>query len=310
MATAYTEFHCLGADLLTNLQTAILASSDWSRPNAAGKPTLYKATTTRGAEMALDISAVAPTNTALTVDFFRTHDGTTGVDSARRWLRHKTGAGTFASIMYHGVVSVGKEHLYISIEGPRPGETSPDNSSYGSIRNYVFLADLVPYYPTADTVPAVVHGGSPVNGTPSALASLHHYAWASRDALNVRSWSPGKLLTLTFPGSNSNNRVAVRRETALDGGKYHLAPYVFFDNVDGIRGRLAAFFCAGYSSADLQDVPPSPVGEVITFEGQQYKLLQVNKSESSSEQWGAFGAALNSSAALHNASVVVAVPYA
>ena len=191
MATAYTEFDCLGTALLSTIQTAILASTDWARPNSGSFPTLYKATTTAGAQMCIDINTTAITTTNLIYTWYRTHDGTTGVDPLSKGFRFKRNAtGTLAANTYHGRVSAGKDHLYIDIEGPRPGETNTDHSGLGSLRNYLFMSALEPYYDTVDTTPTVIVGGGQWINTSSALGNGSHVAYASR---NGRNTSPGPL---------------------------------------------------------------------------------------------------------------------
>lgn len=313
MATAYTEFNVAGASLLSTIQTAILASTDWARPNSGTYPTLFKATTTRGAQMAIDINTVAADLNKMTMAAYRTHDGTTAGDSAATFLRHKrTTGGAFATNIYHGIVSAGKEHLFISMEGPRAGETGPDNASYGSIRNYVFLNDLVPYH-AGDTIPVVILGGPPTNVAPSLLANAHQVR-VSRNGADNASWNPGHLTALSYPFYNAQQGQGFffneQRVATLDSSTYYLSPFVFFDNNEGERGRLASFFYAGMNQWDQYEAPAPPVGQIVTYAGASYKLLQINKSDGSELAFGGFGAAYNSTAALVNNSVVVAVPYA
>lgn len=310
MATAYTEFNCLGTDLLTTLRTAILASSDWARPNAAGKPDLYKATTTRGAQMAVDLNAVALTTQAATLDVFHSHDGTTGVSAARRYLRMKENAvGTLAANTYHGVVSAGKEHLFLSIEGPRASEANTDSTIYGSPRNYLAISDLVPYF-AGDVIPAVIHTANIVNGVSSSVNNSH-LAFASRDGLDSQYHSAGHLYTLDFPAGNAGDHYNNQMLASLDSNNLYLAPYVFFDSNQGIRGRLSSLFYAGYNFANIYDAPVPPVGQVVTYGGKQYKLLAVCKGASSSAttSYAGLGAVANNSSLSHY-SPVVAVPYA
>lgn len=310
MGTAYAELNVLGSNLLSSIQTAILASTDWARPNSATFPTLFKATTTRGAEMAIDLNTVALTLQTMTATAYRTHDGTTPGDAATRYLRMKrVSAGSLAANTYHAVVSVGKEHFFLAIEGPRPGESSPDVAGYGSLRNYIFMCDLVPYY-VADTVPAVILGGSSVNAAASLVNSSHQVV-CSRNHLDTLSWVNGHLATLDFPAMGSAINLNDQRITTLDSDNFDLAPYVYYGNDNGRRGRLSSFFFAGWPVPTIPEgtVAP-PIGQIVTYGGASYKLLQVNKSDSSEETWGGFGAALNNSTSLLNNSPIVAVPYA
>jgi len=308
MATAYTEFTCLGQDLLANLQTAILASSDWTRPNPATLPNLYKGVTTRGAQMCVDLNDAAITTSLLTLGVYRTHDGTTGVDKITRYIPTKrTTTGSLAQNYYRGVVSVGKEHLFISLEGPRPGEVNTDSTSYGSIRSYFFMNDIIPYHPSSiDTVPAVAVGGWLVNSTTSAFSNQNHNTVSSRNPANTGSWSPGKLTSLTFPLSNWSDSIGVNW-TGPDGDLY-LGPYVLFDDYSGIRGRLASFFYAGFNTVSTYETAPNAGNQLITYQGKQYKLLNVTKSDGNAQMWGQFGANPTNSGADSSRSVIVAVP--
>lgn len=318
MATAYTEFDCLGSDLLSTIQTAILASSDWARPNSGTFPTLYKATTTRGAQMVIDINAVALTTTNFTVDIFHSHNGTTGTSAARRYLRMKGGAtGTLATNMYHGIVSVGKEHFFLSVEGPRASEANADSGSFGSPRAYIFINDLEPYFPLVDTTPTVIHnalGSNTANVLPSTASANIKVAYAARNGLDTIYHSPGRLGSVADLAGNGGEVATLRNQAVLDSDNYFVWPYVFSDSTEGPRGRLKSFFFAGWSmvtsSTDTaQSVPP--IGQVIEWESNLYKLLAVNKGDGNNySQSGAFGSTSQISSTNWMMSPVVAVPYA
>jgi hypothetical protein len=318
MATAYTEFDCLGSDLLSTIQTAILASGDWARPNSGTFPTLYKATTTRGAEMVIDINAAALTVTTFTVDIFRSHNGTTGTAAARRYLRMKgASAGTLATNTYHGIVSVGKEHFFLSVEGPRASEANPDNSSYGSVRSYIFINDLVPYFPGVDTTPTVIHNANSSNAgtvSPSTASANIKVAYAARNGLNTLDHSPGRIGSVADLGGNGTEVAMLRNVALLDDENFIVWPYVFSDSIEGPRGRLASFFFAGWSilsgtTDTTQSIPP--VGQVIEWDGDLYKLLSVSKGDGNNySQSGAFGTAIQIATSTWMTSPIVAVPYA
>lgn len=312
MPTAYQEFTCLGSNLLSTLQAAILASSDWVRPDSGGKPTLFKATTTRGAQMVVDTADVAVTVQVATFGVYRTHDGITGVDKISRYLYMKrVSAGTLAANTYRGVVSAGKEHLFVMIEGPRVGESSPDSVGYGSIRNYFFMSDIVPYFDsTIDKAAAVAVGGA-ITATPSAgtLGVNHHVTVASRNMADTASWSPGKLLTLNFPIHYLQDQPGWQ-VNGPDGNQY-LSPYVFVSDSNGIRGRLSSFFFAGWNLVNTFETPGVVPGSIVTYGGKQYKLLAVSKSDGTTGNvWGQFGAVLNNTGGDAQRSPIVAVPYA
>lgn len=317
MATAYTEGDTLGSGLLAALQTAILASGDWARPNSGTYPTLYKATTTDGAQMCVDINTTALTLSQLGYTFYRTHDGTTGVDPLARSFRMKRNAtGSLAANTYHWRVSAGKDHLYIDIEGPRPGEANPDQAAYGSQRNYLFMSALEPYYDTVDTTPAVIAGGGQVTGQSSSTSNYSHQCYASRNGTNTLSWTPGHLAALCHPVAAHGQDYGMneQRISVLDPDRHYTpSPYVFFDNTQGMRGRLMRFHFAGYTySPQISEGPAPQVGLVIDIDGVDYKLLQVSKSDGTGgggeHVWGSFGLTYNYGTP--NSSVVVAVPHA
>jgi hypothetical protein len=308
-ATVYLERNVLGANLLSTLQTDILSQTDWARPNSGTFPTLYKATTTRGAQMAIDINIVAADLNKMSVRCYRTHDGTTGVDTADSFIRYKrTTGGAFATNTYHYVLSLGKEHFFLGIEGPRVGEAGPDSASAGSLRNYIFLNDIVPYI-GSDTIPAVAFGGTPTNVAPT-IAVQAHQVRISRNGGDSLAWVPGHMTSDIWPSIGVVSQMNEQRVSALDSSKVYHSPFKVWENTDGPRGRLASFFYVGHTGVDTFEAPPPSVGQIVTISSVQYKLLQVNKSDATEISWGSFGYANNAAAASINFSPIIAVPYA
>lgn len=308
MALAYSEFSTTQGNLLADLRTAILASSDWTRPNAAGFPSLYKATTTRGAVMAFNLEQAAQALHGLTIGVFRNHDGTNGTDLLTKYLYYRTSVGTMASTSpLYCTVSVSKEHIYISIEGPRPSDLGAMSTAVGSAKVYFALCDLVPYH-AADTLPVVACIANP-NPTPVASTGANYYVvQVSRNAANSTSWSPGKLMTLDFPSYGTNETLQSSRPCTIDGN-YYLTPYVYFDDADGIRGRLSSIFFGGYNGSDSPECAPPPLGSKVTYNGVSYKLLAPNRGDgSSSNMWGPLGAGGNGGTASVLKSIVIGVP--
>lgn len=309
MAVAYSEFTTTGANLLADLRTAILASSDWTRLNAAGRPDTYSCTTTRGAQMNFDLNDVAPNTQVMTIGVYSSYDGTTLGSKVQRWLYYKrVASGTFATNVYRCWVSVGKEHVFIAIEGPRPGDTGGgQDTANGSYRNYFFMNDLVPYFDASiDPNPTIVVGGQQNNTIDATGTNLSHKVWVPKNIHNV-AWSSGNLNTLDWPRVGSASFYNPQRVSP--DGNYYMAPYVLFDDQDGIRGRLASFFFAGLTAnQDIVNRLSAPVNDVVTYAGQKYKLLAVNRTDgnNSNDAWGAFGEASNRSNLLY--SVVVGVP--
>lgn len=304
----------VGANLLSTLQTDILAQTDWARPNSATFPTLYKATTTRGAQMCIDLNIAAADLNKMSLRAYRTHDGTTGVDSADTFIRYKrTTGGAFSTNTYHYVLSLSKEHFFLSIEGPRAGETGADSATYGSLRNYIFLCDLVPYN-AGDTTAAVILGGPQTNAAPTLLALMHQVR-VSRNGANTLAWTPGHLNALTFPQLLSTNNGSVafneQRVAAMDSNNYHLSPYVFFDNAEGERGRLSDIFYAGMNYSELPtEVPSPPIGQSVTYNSKTYRLHQLNRNDGQEQTWGGLGFTIGGNTAWANYSHIIGIPAA
>jgi len=314
MAITFTEGKSFAADLMTDLNTAILANADWTRPNSGTRPTTYKCTTTRGAQMVLDLADTGGIGTArMIVAAYTSYDGTTLGDKTgtTRYLNYKgIAAGTTATNWIYWTLSISKEHFFLMVEGPRPGEANADNVTYGSVRNYIFMCDLVPYFDSGvDPEPVVIFGATQSTST-DAYSLNSHKAYAS-ESIGDNPWTPGNLLTLDFP-SLSGSPVTTR---VGPDDNYYLSPYVFFGDVDGIRGRLSHLFYAGVNTNfDTSPLSLPPVGSFVTYDDVIYKLLAVNKttgaSGNGSVQWGALGdAGIGQTSSAHR-SVIVAVPHA
>jgi hypothetical protein len=266
---------------------------------------ILKATTTRGAQMVVDLVDGFAESHNLNMAVWQSHDGTTGAGRSPRYLYWRTGASGFAMPL-HCIVSASKEHLFISIEGPRANETAANSATLGSLRNYFFIDDLVPYH-ASDTTPVVIAGGTSPAAAAASAANNSYTAHASRNIANNASWSQAKLLTLDFPSCASSETVQVLRQSSGDG-KYYLSPYVCFGDEAGLRGRLRSLLHAGFNYADTLEAPTPPIGQKITYEGQTYKLLAVNKSEGGTRTWGQLGSAANDSTTTFHRSAIVAVP--
>jgi hypothetical protein len=305
MGTTYSEFQTTGANLLADIRTAILASTDWSRPNAAGQPNLLKATTTRGADMIVDLNDAAPNASRLQFAAYRQHDGTTGVDKNVRVLRTRSN-GTFTTNAYRCIVSAGKEHLFISVEGPRAGEAGADHVSGGSLRGYIFLSDVAPYYTGADdTQPCVAFGGGASSDSIPGWYSGSLNVNISRNRGNTESWTLARLAVLDMPQSPlSSGTWAIQR--IAKNGEVLLSPYVVFEDADGPRGRLAAFHFAGWNWTDVPDNTTLASGSTHTVNGVKYKVIPVSKGTQNEMSYGAMGFVNNQNNSMR--SPLVAVP--
>ena len=302
MATTYKEFTTTPAALVADLRSAILASSDWSQPNAGAAPNLVSCTTTRGAQMAVDLSDVSPTTQYATFGLYRTHDGTVGVDKAakRLWFK-RVASGALDTVSLAVVVSAGKEHLYVGIEGPRGGMSFADNASYGSMRGAFWVSDLVPYFPVEDTTPTLVCG-SPHNGV-SFDQTIDPYAYTYNAS---QSYRQAKLASLReasqfYGGLNRNG----------SDGDLYLAPYVVCEDSDGMRGRLNKFFYAGYNFYDSTEAPVVPVNQEVVYDAEPFKVIAPYKSDGANAATaaGPFGYIANQNGVTQfTRSVLVAIP--
>lgn len=267
---------------------------------------VLKATTTRGAEMIVDLAESSVHAQALVMAAWRAHDGTTGTDKTQRWMYHRAATATATTIPLHCIVSASKEHLFVSVEGPRANEPGASSATVGSVRNYFFFDDVVPYH-ASDTNPVVFAGGMMAGSQGASAVNNSHQGHFSRNYANTASWSVAKPLTLDFPTLSSAETVQVTRLSVGDG-KYYLSPYVCFGDESGMRGRLASFFHAGFNSSDTPEIPSAPIGQKIQYDGEWYKILAVSKSDGANSTWSQLGAAANATSTTAHRSVLVAVP--
>lgn len=273
------------------------------------RATVLRTTTDSGAAMIIDLEGGDFTTNGLGIAMYRQYTGTDPggfADPSMFGLFWKTAVMPSTSPI-HVILSAGKNHLFISVEGPRQFESGTTSATYGSVRNYFAASDLVRYH-AGDTVPTVIGIGAPIFSAQTSVNSGFHQAQISRDSTDTHSWRPGRLATLDWPTIGSTDVVTPNRDCAIDDSTY-LLPYVLFSEFEGIRGRLSHFFY-GCSNAPtpITDIP-DPVNSKVAYNGVVYKMLAVNKGDGSSAAWGPFGSALNSSS-IPLRSVIVAVPFA
>lgn len=305
------EYRTVTAVAATTITVAAMTYAHPSGANVYVGNEVLKATTTRGADMIVDLMAshyVVTSGTMLTMAAYQAHTGAfnTGTSPISRYLNWRVTGSTAASDAVHCIVSASKEHLFISLEGPHASEPHTESTTWGSARQYFWMSDLVPYF-AGDTTPAIIAGGASNTGYTNIY--LGFYCHASRNQDNTASWRAGKLATLDFPAVGTNMSVQLQRQARGDGDWY-LMPYVFFDDIDGVRGQLAAFWFAGFLYPDFTDpvVSMPPVGSKVTYSGQTYKLLALNRSSggNGNNMWGSFGALNNGNSIQEN--IVLAVP--
>jgi hypothetical protein len=301
MSLNYVEGKSLASNLLSDLNTAILASTDWTRPNSGARPATYKATTTRGVDMVIDLADAAIGNQRLQVAYYTSYDGTTlgTKTSPTRYLNFKDqNNGSAATNYVYWWLSLSKEHFFLMVEGPRPSDANADNASYGSMREYMFLADLVPYFSSPqDTTVAVVGYATREVNAGRTTTGWSHKAIASNSASGATKWGMGSLLTMDTPNSVQLFNFTPNR-LGLDGN-LQLAPYVYCDDTDGWRGRLNNIYYAGWTLpvGDYNPgvVSPPAAGEYTTIGGVKYKLLAANKTSNNGSGYlfGPLGIAYN-----------------
>ena len=270
MADTYAEFTSTPASLVADLRAAILASSDWGQPNAGSAPNLVSATTTRGVQMAVDLSDVSPTTQVAVFGVYRSHNGTVGADKAQKRVWYKrVSAGALDTVMLAVTVSAGKEHLFVSIEGPRQGQSFADSASFGSVRGTFFICDLLPYFPVEDTSPVVVVGANHAAVAFDQFVDPMVYTFNATQGYRNAKLCTLNPASLTYSGMNRNGR---------DNDLY-LSPYVVSEDREGMRGRLNKIFFAGYNFYDSTEAPVVPQNSRVVFGAAAYRIMAAYKSD-------------------------------
>jgi hypothetical protein len=294
--------------------STITVTSTWSYTFATGstvktRNTVLRSTSDRGAKLIVDLEAGTWDGAAyhvLGVSAYREYTGTAPggqTDASKSHsLYWKSSTGT-ATMPLHVVLSVGKNHLFFTIEGPRANEPSATSTTYGSLKTYFSFCDIIPYH-VSDTVPAAVL--SACHAYNNSVLSSHHLAQISRDSMDTYPWSNGRLASLDWPTMYTTDVVTMPRNCTIDGSTY-LFPYVVFSEMEGLRGRLSSFYYCGTTQPSTFDYS-EPVGSKVTYDGVVYKLLSINKGDGTSAIWGPFGAISNSTSITR--SLVLAVPFA
>jgi len=293
MAQHFAFYDTTPANWVADTKAQILNSTDWSNITA----NIVKATTTRGAQMVLDLNKSAPVNNYATVAFWRTHNGSTGTDEITRYLHWKYTSGGTTSNTLHCLVSASKEHLILQVEGPYGGETNTDQVESGSKRNTLVIADIVPYH-GGDTIPAVVSYA--LNNTNQANVTGNGFLPVSRNQADSAAWVPATLATLCTPvtqDTGSSSTPAMVQHVAKGDGKTYLFPFVVIENQDGLRGRLNNMYWAGWSrSAVSQEGSGLTEGSTVSYGGSDYLIRKFSKAlnVSGSQTYTPFGAVTSS----------------
>jgi hypothetical protein len=311
MGFTYAEFDTTIVNVVADLKTKILVSSDYSNPSGQ----VLKATTPLGATIAVDLVGGGAVDTqALRPTFWRLWSGS-GTDAlAGRFLYWKRSAGGTTANPLHCKVAAGPTLLYIEIEGPRFNEAGADSVSYGSLRQCLCVAQLTPYF-AGDAVPAVAVLGStatslfnsPISSDPRSMVCN-----VSMNAANTAPWVTAFALTLAQPASQQIGGWQTPLMASGDGNAY-LAPWVIFEQLAGIRGRLSDVFYAGWYGANLVNAGDTPAvlqpSDVVSYGGNSYRMCAPYKSDGSNSGYsgGSFGMPYNLSPATNQHSPMVAV---
>lgn len=278
MAFTYSEFTTTPSGLVAALKSAITASADWS--NITGD--IVKAVTTRGAQLVVNLNKGSVTSAHLPISMWRTHDGSTGVDELTPYYIKWRSSGGATSDTLYVAVSASKEHLTIVIEGPRAGDTNVVNATNGSPSMVFHIGDLVPYH-GGDTIPAACT--IPWNAT-SFSQNAQPFAYVSRNMGDSRSWNPAILLTVSSLVSGNGYRGF--QSLAAGDGNIYLWPWLVTEQADGLRGRLADIFFAGFTTGSSFNQNPMAAslapGMEITYDSKTYKLFDIAKNTSDSAQ--------------------------
>lgn len=275
---------------------------------------VVKATTVRGANMIVDFVGGNGQPSLVRLPL-ATYGGWTAPTASAagivtgglspKYLYYRRTGGAIGNVV-HCVVSSSKDHLFISVEGPRGSETGSQNGVYGSAKNYFFVADLVPYS-TSDVTPVVVAGGSINDGASQDSTTRSWVVTVSKNLTSTSNWVEGKLLTLQVPNMNLDWTVGYQRFTTADD-EFYLAPYVLAEDDCGFRGRLNNIYSAGFNFATNSEAMYPMTGAEVVYNGITYKLQTVNKSDASYVYCGPLGMVDNIGGSQYWKSPIVAIP--
>jgi hypothetical protein len=288
MAQHFAFYDTTPANWVADTKAQITTSTDWSNITA----NIVKATTTRGAEMVLDLNKAAPVNNYATVAFWRTHNGSSGTDEITRYLHWKYQSGGTTSNSLHCLVSASKEHLLLQVEGPYGSESNTDHVESGSKRTTLIMADIVPYH-GGDTTETVAVWSNIVNT--QSTSNGNQYIHVARNQADTGSWLPASLTTInTLWGQDAAQGAMpmTLQHIAKGDGKTYLFPYVVIENQDGLRGRLNNMYWAGWSRSAINGEGGGLTeGSTVTYGGSDYVIRKFFKALniSSSSSYSPFG---------------------
>lgn len=310
---ADTEYRTVTAVAATTITVAALTYPHGSGTSVFWADEVFTCTTSGGAAMKINLLDTLPGAMAIGIGAYNSYTpGTTTAapvkgPSATRSIYWRTTGGE-PNHPLHITLSLSQDHMFIGIEGPRAGETGAMSATLGSMKGYFFASALAPYHAGDDPTPVYIVGGS--SNVSTAGASSANRNWEVHSSFNWdgdSQWSPGKLMSLSFPSAQGAETIAGQRVTKPDNAFYFF-PYVFLSDEAGVRGRLTSFFYGGINISDNLDASTPQIGAVLTYGGDSYKLQAVSKSEGATVTWGPFGSASNGASGTYWKSPIVAVP--
>lgn len=232
------------ATVLTVPNTSSITTAPIANAHASGATIAevhansFECTKPTGEQMVVSLK---DTNTArMAVDVYRSHDGVAGLaavaedkmDGYVRWANVAT-----AGMPLHVIASIGPEHLFISVAGPRPGEPGAESSQQ---QQYLLLDSVVPYADADATSPVAL-----ILGETDAAQSMSSVAYISTGGLG-ETWAVADIATVhRITGTAGNDPMQVERE---DGTRF-MWPLLAVERNYGPRGRLASFLFAGQESS-------------------------------------------------------------
>lgn len=277
------EYRTVTAFTATTITVAAMTFAHGIGTNIYWGSEAYKATTTRGATMMFDLAdGPISTTTSLQITAYSEDLGGLAQNNPRMGTRYLTfkgaNSGAVTTNFVYWTVSVSKEHVFIMLEGPRAGETGADSASYGSVRTYMYMSDLVPYFSSGvDPTPVAVLGMSGDATYKTTTGPYSHKPAVTRNIAGNKNWNWGVLTTLEVPGLTGPYQA---NRFAPDGNLF-LSPYVYFDDEDGMRGRLSSLFYVGPTSSSGDYASPEETvapNSFTTYAGIKYKILAVNRN--------------------------------
>lgn len=294
--------------------TVMVMSASFGVSETTGSTVTYhsnilKTTTSGGAQMVVEV-ARSENIARLMYRTHYTHNGSvSGGASSWRSVTYQSGT-VLTSHVVHAILSLSNDHLFISLEGPRPNETGAFSAVYGSLRQYMMMSEVI-LYRDDDTIPCVFSWGN-VAATAGAYLSRSFLGDVSRNFSDTFSLVRARLATVMVPifnsGSATSTVTTFNSRSSIDGTMF-MWPYMVVEDAEGLRGRLKMFHYIGHNRGAVGDDPLANPDELVTMGSVIYKTLAPGKGDGSGNGSGAFGWFQGSAQDAIFGSPIVAVPY-